>query len=392
MKTGNGSYSVAFDEHNQTVVFRGTMRPRAREEFHEAAETIMGVAERVAGSLYLDFKRLTGMNNTAFKELASCLHRIAVDKPDLKLKLLTTSVIAWSTSKFGLLADMSPNISVEQYDKNFYPGQGAIENESFIPVLRTQTKIIWQQEKEILKKHGLRRGMCVADICCGIGDFAVELHKEFEPTELVAVDHSKPSLEYARHVAREFGIKGIDYTYGDAAALMLEDNYFDFVTCRLSLQIFDKPELILKELHRICKPGGRVYLTNETYSKCFAEPHAKSVGWTYKEASRLFGDLGMNLEFGTKMNRYMHECNFADVKVEPMILTNVNSSPEEFGEVIRSWEEYVVGQLAKDAGEDEAFCRKLTAGFKDHIRAVTHPKGFGGWPIWVASAMKAQDK
>lgn len=45
--------------------------------------------------------------------------------------------------------------------------------------------------------------------------------------------------------------------------MLLRDNQFDFVTCRHSLQIFDRPEMLLRELYRICKPGGRVYITNE---------------------------------------------------------------------------------------------------------------------------------
>ena len=58
---------------------------------------------------------------------------------------------------------------------------------------------------------------------------------------------------------------------------------FDFVTCRHALQIFNKPELILKELFRICKPGGRVYVTNEKNSHCLGEPRGESIQWTYNE-------------------------------------------------------------------------------------------------------------
>ena len=388
MTNTNKQYSVQYDEHNQTIVFSGIMRPKTRSEMLETTKTLLDVAEQVSGLLYLDFKKLSSINNTAFKELTAWLKWIVANKESLKVKIITTSVIAWGNRKFSLLANICSNFALEQYDKDFYPGQGAIENESFIPVLRTQTKIIWQEERKVLQRHGLREGMRVADICCGIGDFAVLVQKKFKPIELLAVDHSKPSLQYARHVASEFDVAEIDYVYGDASALMIEDNRFDFVTCRLSLQIFDKPELILKELYRVCRPGGRVYLTNETYSKCFGEPGQDEIGWTYKEASRLFGDLGMNLEFGIRMNRYLTDVGFSDIMIEPMILTNLNTDPERFSEVIQSWEDYVVNELARDAGEDAEFCARLRNGFQSHIRAVTHPKGFGGWPIWVGSGMK----
>ena len=96
----------------------------------------------------------------------------------------------------------------------------------------------------------------------------------------------------------------------------------------------------------------------------------------------------MNLEFGTKMNRYLQECGFNALKIEPMIITNMDCPGDDFAAVIQSWEDYVVEELAVDEGEDEGYCKKLRQGFQDHIRAVTHPKGFGGWPIWVASGAK----
>ena len=77
--------------------------------------------------------------------------------------------------------------------------------------------------------------MKIADICCGIGDFALLLFKEFNPTYVVALDHAKASLDYARKMAKEFNVTGVEYVYGDAAEILLPSGEFDFVTCRHSL-------------------------------------------------------------------------------------------------------------------------------------------------------------
>jgi ubiquinone/menaquinone biosynthesis C-methylase UbiE len=299
-------------------------------------------------------------------------------------------VVGWSARKFGVLARISPNISVEQYDKQFYPGQGVVEDGSFIPILRTQTKMTWRHERSILPRHGMKDGLAVADICCGIGDFAVLLFKEFKPSRLVAVDHAKPSLAYARKVAADFGVEDVEYVYGDAAALLLEDDQFDFVTCRHSLQIFNKPELILKELYRICKPGGRVYITNEKISHCLGEPRGESIQWTYNELSRLFADFDMDLEFGPKSRRYVERAGFSDIRVESFMVTNFDDDPQDFADMVASWESLFANSMSERRGDDQAFRAKFAQGFQDHIYAALQPTGYAGWPIWVVSGKKPE--
>lgn len=383
------SFSVRFDDNNQEIIFGGIMRPRAAEELACVHDAVKKAINRVTGTLFLNFKRLNKINNVAFHELASIVGSICRTQPELKIRIIISSVVGWAARKFKVFGALSPNIQVEQYDQDFYPGQGVLEDDGFIPILRAQTKMIWEHERVLLAKHGLREGMQVADICCGIGDFAVLVQKEFKPARLLALDHAQTSLQYARKVAADFGITDIEYVYGDASALLLEDEQFDFVTCRLALQIFNKPELILKELQRITKPGGRIYLTNEQFSNCFGHPRTETIRWTYEEAAKLFAQFDMDLEFGIKMHRYLVEAGFTDLKVDSMILTNRNTDPETFSEVVRSWEKYIAGPLAQQAGRDEAFQARLRQGFQDHLYAINSPKGFAGWPIWVASATKA---
>lgn len=380
--------SVLFDMDSQEIRFQGRLRPKDREDILVLRRMLDEFECKVSGMLYLNFKKLTMINGVALTELTDYLRGLAARREDLSVKLISTSVLPWMNQKLGILAGLSDRFSVEQYDKNFYPGQGAVENEAFIPVLLTQAKIIWGEEKYKLRRHGLKEGMSIADICCGIGTFANQLSKEFKPREIVAVDHSYPSLQYARAVAKQFGITGISFQHGDATSLLLEDDRFDFVTCRLSMQIFDKPELILKELRRITRPGGRVYLTNETYSKCFGYPHTDEISWTYQEASRLFALHGMDLECGPRMMAQLIDVGLENILIEPMILTNNNTDPEAFRDVVQSWQEYVIGTLAPAAGENDEYRKRLRDGFQKHIAVLTHPRGFGGWPIWVASARK----
>jgi ubiquinone/menaquinone biosynthesis C-methylase UbiE len=381
-------FKAQYDMNNQEFSISGVVRPQAIDELAPSIALLKESIGRVRGVLYINIRRLTQMNNTAFHAFARVIIDACRARPDLKFVIITSSVVGWTTRKFGRLGGIGPNITVEEYDSEFYPGQSFLEEGEFIPILRTQTRITWCHERTILPRHGMRPGITMADICCGIGDFAALVQKEFQPSRIVALDHSRSSLAYARSVAADFDIRGIEYIYGDASEMLLEDDQFDLVTCRHSLQIFNRPELILKELYRICKPGGRVYITNEKNSHCLGEPRAESIQWTYNEVAKLFKYFDMDVELGPKSRRYLMEAGFADVRVESFTVTNLDGDPQDFADVIAAWENVYAGQMAAKRGDTPEFIRRFRQGFRDHVFAALHPKGYAGWPIWVASGRK----
>lgn len=381
-------FSIRFHENDQEVALAGALRPAGPEEFAAVRAHLDHAADAVRGVLFLNFKRLRYLNHTGFIELARFVADCRRRHPSLRLRLIISSVVPWAAARFACLGAQFDNLVVEQYDRAFYPGQGVIENDQLVPVLRTQTSIIWPQERELLRRHGLQPRMRVADICCGIGDFAVLVYKEFAPEAIVGVDHSQPFLQYAQQMAREFGIADIEYQYGDAANLFLPTSSFDFVTSRLALQIFNDPAGIVRELMRICKPGGRVYLTNEMTAHNYGHPRHDSIAWTYQHAVEIAHALGMDMNFGPKMFTLLTDMGFEDVRIEHMPITNLNTPPDEFARAIESWEEYVTGELSAATQQPPEAIERLRMGFRDHVFAIKSRRGYAAWSIYVASGRK----
>ena len=389
MNTPSSSrFTAQFDANNQEFSLSGVLRPHSVAELADDLALLRNGIETVNGVCYINLKRVIHMNNTAFRALTHALLDATRSRPDLKLTVVASSVVAWASRLFRHLSDLSPNIVVEIYDSAFYPGQTFVENQSFIPILRTQTKMTWRHEREILPRHGLREGLHIADICCGIGDFAMLLRKDFKPARIVALDHSIPSLEYARKVAEDFNVHDIEYTYGDASQMLFESDQFDFVTCRHSLQIFDRPDVLLRELYRICKPGGRVYITNEKNSHCLGEPRAESIQWTYNEVAKLFAHFDMDVEMGPKGRRMLLDAGFKDVRMESFMVTNLDGDPQDFADIITAWQNVYADEMAVRRGDSAAFIERFKQGFADHIFAALHPRGYAGWPIWASSGQK----
>lgn len=382
------AFTAQFDVASQEFSLAGVLRPHSIAEIADDLSMLRDGLGAVKGVFYINLTRVTHMNGTAFRALAHVLIDASRFRPDVRFVVVASSVVAWATRMLRHLTDLSPNIAIEVYDSAFYPGQTFVEDQSFIPILRTQTRMTWRHEREILPRHGLANGMVIADICCGIGDFAMLVRKEFEPARIVALDHSMASLDYARTVAERFEVRDIEYTYGDASQMLFESDQFDFVTCRHSLQIFDRPELLLRELYRICKPGGRVYITNEKNSHCLGEPRAESIQWTYTEVAKLFRYFDMDVEMGPKGSRLLLDAGFNDVKIESFMVTNLDGDPQEFADVIAAWQNVYAGEMAVRRGDSPEFIERFKQGFEDHIFAALHPRGYAGWPIWAASGQK----
>jgi ubiquinone/menaquinone biosynthesis C-methylase UbiE len=96
----------------------------------------------------------------------------------------------------------------------------------------------------------------ILDVACGDGEnFAVL------PTAgpIVGVDFSPVMVEKARERARRLG-RPIDLHQMDAEALQFPDAHFDTVVSALATCSFLDPIAALREMRRVCRPGGQILL------------------------------------------------------------------------------------------------------------------------------------
>jgi ubiquinone/menaquinone biosynthesis C-methylase UbiE len=96
----------------------------------------------------------------------------------------------------------------------------------------------------------------VLDVGCGYGiNFPYLTHA----SQIVGVDFSPVMLANARQRLRNSGIP-VDLREADAEALEFPDDSFDTVISSLSTCSFFDPLKALREMRRVCKPGGQILL------------------------------------------------------------------------------------------------------------------------------------
>lgn len=103
-------------------------------------------------------------------------------------------------------------------------------------------------------------GSHVADIGTGTGYLAKGLAKY--AGKVVAVDSSTAMLEVAANDIIKAGLNNIEFSAGDAHDLPLDDASQDMVYANLLLHHLLEPEIAIKEMVRILKPGGKIILTD----------------------------------------------------------------------------------------------------------------------------------
>ncbi|MBT0782220.1 MULTISPECIES: class I SAM-dependent methyltransferase [Paracoccus] len=130
-----------------------------------------------------------------------------------------------------------------------------------------------------------RRGGSVLEVGVGTG---LSLEHYGPHMQVTGIDFSREMLDKAVAKVQRLGLKQVQaLRQMDARALDFPDNHFDTVTAMHVLSVVPEPERVMAEIARVCKPGGKVVITNHfardrgamaAVERIFA-PLANTIGW-----------------------------------------------------------------------------------------------------------------
>jgi ubiquinone/menaquinone biosynthesis C-methylase UbiE len=110
----------------------------------------------------------------------------------------------------------------------------------------------------------LRPGLDLLDVGCGPGTITVDLAARVAPGRVVGIDVSADPLAEARAAAERAGA-AVTFEVGDVYALAAGDDSFDVVHAHQVLQHLTDPVAALREMARVCRPGGVIAVRDVDY-------------------------------------------------------------------------------------------------------------------------------
>ena len=101
----------------------------------------------------------------------------------------------------------------------------------------------------------------VLDLATGTGDIAALLRRSYPEARVIGADFSRNMLAEAR---RRFSDLAIHWQVCDANGLPFADRVFEAVTFGYLLRNVDDSMRVMREVHRVLRPGGRVVCLDTT--------------------------------------------------------------------------------------------------------------------------------
>ncbi len=123
-----------------------------------------------------------------------------------------------------------------------------------------ESKVLGASEQitPVLEAARLQPEDRVLDVGCGTGFLLLPAARTAR--QVVGVDVTPAMLEAARRRLEEAGVTNVTLREANAEALPFAEDRFDAVLSRLTLHHCADPVRVLQEMHRVCRPGGRLAL------------------------------------------------------------------------------------------------------------------------------------
>ncbi|KAK2616289.1 hypothetical protein QQS21_000723 [Conoideocrella luteorostrata] len=214
-------------------------------------------------------------------------------------------------------------------------------------VLRSHTWRTALNSAGYLLPH-IKSDMMILDIGCGPGTITVDLAGYVPDGRIIGLERAAKVLDQARNLAKEKGVKNIEFVVGDANALDYPDNTFDIVVCHQVLQHVKDPVGILREMRRVTKPGGLVAAREADYGSFTWYPEVDGMKEWQSLYQKVATSNGGEPDAGRMVHAWAKKAGFAPDSVTCSVTSWCYNTKEEIEWWSGLWSERTIASSFAD--------------------------------------------
>lgn len=179
-------------------------------------------------------------------------------------------------------------------------------------VLRSHRRRTAEDSAAYLLPH-LRPGLSVLDVGCGPGTITAGLAARVAPGAVTAVDQADDVLAVARFEIEQHRLTNVAFATADVHRLDFPDDTFDVVHAHQVLQHLTDPVAALREMRRVCVPGGIVAARDADYSGFIWFPELPALDLWRDLYQRMARANGGEPDAGRRLPSWARQAGFGDV-------------------------------------------------------------------------------
>ena len=161
----------------------------------------------------------------------------------------------------------------------------------------------------------LRQGMTVLDVGFGPGSITLDLAEAVAPGRVVGIENTDAPIRAAQDNAAARGDHRTEFVRADVMDMPFEDDSFDVVHAHQVIQHLADPVGALREMVRVCKPGGLIAIRDADYAAMSWYPELPELEtWRtlYRDIART---NNAEPDTGRHLRRWAHAAGLTDLTV-----------------------------------------------------------------------------
>ena len=159
----------------------------------------------------------------------------------------------------------------------------------------------------------LQPGDRLLDVGVGPGTITVDLAQRLADGSVVGIDSAAPAVVATQTLAAERGASNLRVSIGDVYAMAFPEASFDVVHAHQLLQHLSDPVAALREMRRVCVPGGLIAVRDADYATITWHPPSAALTRWLELYRQVASSNGGEPDAGRRLLGWAHAAGFGDV-------------------------------------------------------------------------------